>query len=481
MSVDEVKGTPTDPTRRGHRWLTYLGVVAVVVVAFVACLPWIVGNSWVLNRLLHSGLAKNEIEAEIGSAQLGWFVPAQLNRIEMKDQQNRWEMTADQASTELTLWQLIWSQGDLGEFTISGPTVIVNADRPWPQVEADASGTDQEGDRASSSEGKLRVTVEDGTVLIRTQHGEDPQEFLRGANVTVEYAQNAGQRTLVVEPGRPVEEAQLTPEMCNLGIKFIVPVLADVTWVSGAMSLELDECTIPLDHPKDARVVGRLEIRAVESGLHKGLADQIVELVARLGVGDVPESVKLAQDSIVEFRVADERVEHKDLAFGLPAVDKNLVITTNGTVGMDSTLDLVATLPPFGEWLGDGPIGQAMRSQRLTLPVSGTLEDPKVSLEGHQQIIGSLIDQVIPGINENQPLSDEEVDATLNDVGDTVGEVLDLLRERRQMRLERREANQPSTDEEDSRPGMFERMRERREQRRQNRDSRRFQNPPPPS
>jgi len=318
----------------------------------------------------------------------------------------------------------------------------------------------------------LRLKIEDGTVLVRTKNLDVPQEFLTGMNVTVDYLQDAGERTVIVAPGRPIEKAQLTPEMCNLGIKYVVPVLADVTWVKGAMSLELDECRIPLDTPQDAHVVGRLEIEAVESGLQKGISDQVVAIVSRLDLARVPESVKLAQNSIVEFRVADGRIEHRDLAFGLPGINEDLVITTNGTVGMDSSLDLVATLPPFGEWLGEGPIGQAMRSQRLSLPVTGTLDDPQVSVDGHQQIVGSLLNQLIPGLNGDQSLSDEELDMAINEVGETVVDVLELLRDQRQRMREQRQVrrDQRPSDagvNEEAAPntrGFLERRRERRRQ-----------------
>ena len=106
---------------------------------------------------------------------------------------------------------------------------------------------------------------------------------------------------------------------------------------------------------------------------------------------------------------------------------------------MDTSLDLVATLPPIGEWLGDGLIGQAMRSQRLSLPVTGTLDDPQVSVDGHQQIVGSLLNQLVPGLNADQLLNDEEFDLAIDEVGETVVDVLELLRNQRQRMREQRQ------------------------------------------
>ncbi len=465
MSEGDVTAV-SKPASSGRRLMRWGSMLLIGVFLLIVFMPWMVSNTRVLNYLVSNGLSQSDIDAKIGSASLGWFRSAQLHRIQLVDQQDRWEMTADEAATGLTLWQLIWSRGDLGEFKLKGPTVTINASRPWPQ----SAPTEHAVAKTSSSrDGSLRVTIEDGTVLVRTKDLDVPQEFVTGLNVTVDYLQDAGERSVIVAPGRPIERAQLTPEMCNLGIKYVVPVLADVTWVKGAMSLELDECQIPLDAPQDAYVVGRLEIEAVESGLQKGIADQVMAVVSRLELARVPESVKLAQNSIVEFRVADGRVEHRDLAFGLPSINPDLVITTNGTVGMDSSLDLVATLPPIGEWLGDGPIGQAMRSQRLSLPVTGTLDDPQVSVDGHQQIVGSLLNQWVPGLNADQLLNDGELDMAIDDVGETVVDVLELLRSQRQRMREQRQIRQDQRQSEadvnqedaSNRRGFLERRRER--------------------
>ncbi|MCP4190348.1 MAG: AsmA-like C-terminal region-containing protein [Planctomycetaceae bacterium] len=464
-------GTRSVLTRRGGR---ILGVVAILLILFLAGMPSIVGNTRVLNALLKSGLSKNEIEGRIGSARLGWFTSARLRNIRFTDQQQRWMITADEASTELTLWQLIWSGGQLGEFRIQGPTVLIDASRPWPPMSPEEP-SEEKASAEIGADGSLRICIENGNVLVRTEDDFPPASFLKNLNVTVDYQQQQDDRVLIVEPGRPIEEANLTKEMCNLGIKYVVPILADVTWVRGSLSLQLEQCRIPLHRPQDARVKGHLEIRAVDSGLQESLAGQMAQIVSQLGVEEFPDTVKLAQDSIVKFEVENGRVTHQDLAFGLPGLSPNLVITTEGSVGMDSTLDLIATLPPVGEWMGEGLLGQVMRTNRLSLPVTGTLDNPKVSLAGHQQIVGSLLEQVAPGLTGEEPISPETIDETLNQVGETVVDVLEVLRQRREQRREERAAQesaepQTESDIEDEGsellPGILDRIRERRERRR---------------
>ena len=48
-------------------------------------------------------------------------------------------------------------------------------------------------------------------------------------------------------------------------------------------------------------------------------------------------TIRLADESVVSFAVRDGRVEHRDLAFGLPDLGAEFVVRTQGTVGMDGT------------------------------------------------------------------------------------------------------------------------------------------------
>jgi hypothetical protein len=110
-----------------------------------------------------------------------------------------------------------------------------------------------------------------------------------------------------------------------------------------------------------------------------------------------------------------------------------------------------------------------MRSQRLSLPVTGTLDDPQVSVDGHQQIVGSLLNQWVPGLNADQLLNDGELDMAIDDVGETVVDVLELLRSQRQRMREQRQIRQDQRQSEadvnqedaSNRRGFLERRRER--------------------
>ncbi len=445
---------PPAASRRSSRWVTMLAVPPLLIVLFVVGLPWIVSNTSILNGLLKSGLAGHEIEASIGQARLGWMTPASLYDIQLRDEQDRWSLDADRASTELTLLQLLLSRGDLGQFSIKGPTLVVNADKPWPEMPQEEEPPAEEGEMEGLE--RLRVLIEDGRVLVRTATGDEPDEFVRGANLVIDYERNQDKRSVVIQRGKPIERVELTKEMCDLGLKYVLPILADVTWVRGALSVELDRCEIQLGDPQGTRVDGRLYIHSIESGLHEAWVSEVATAASLLGDMKMPESVRLADESVVRFKVSDGRVEHENLQFGLPEVSPDLVITTTGTVGFDQSLDLVATLPPFGDWMGDGVFGQAMRAGRLELAVAGTLEQPQTKLLGGEEILKAL---PIVGPMTKENVTDEDVQETLDDVGEVVDEAVDLLRNFRQQREERMKQREEEGIE---RRRPFQRLRERR-------------------
>jgi len=81
-------------------------------------------------------------------------------------------------------------------------------------------------------------------------------------------------------------------------------------------------------------------------------------------------------------------------------------------VNLDGTLAMVAETSLPVQWLPDGPVGARLKSLRIRLPITGTLEKPKVghpdpremNLEGlgeaAQEVLGRLLDS-----EEERPLS----------------------------------------------------------------------------
>ncbi len=421
-----------------RRWVRWLFGVGVALMALVVVLPTLLSKSGLLVSLLNGKLAAHAIHASIAQSQIGWLTPTAFRDVRIADAADRWEFTVAELGSELSLLQMLTSQGDLGTFVIDRPTIVVAMDQPFDLPPTEPG--EEPGDEAAGSAkvpGRFRIEVKNGTILVRAGARDAPMEFAKQINLQADWQISDGQRLLTIAPGRPLDHVQLTPEMCATGLKYVAPILADVAWTQGSLSLELDQCRIPVDQPETSVVNGRVSLHAVETGLKNPLAKDIARFVARVTQRDLPESVRLADNSVIEFQVQDAHVHHEGLEFGLPEVAPELVIRTDGTVGFDRSLDLHAEIPLPLELIGSGPIAQALGNQTLDLPIRGTLDEPQLRLEGNGQmasdVVSKLLDPIVSG------------DVTAQDV-------VDALRDLRQQRQERREQRGP----------LFPRLRERR-------------------
>ena len=106
----------------------------------------------------------------------------------------------------------------------------------------------------------------------------------------------------------------------------------------------------------------------------------IKELTAILQRGAIPNlknmdgSVMSIDSPNVEFRMVNRRVYHR----GLTLVIGTTPITTQGSVGMDESLALMAEVPINARLLGvDLSLG-ALEGTTLKIPIGGTLNKPKL-------------------------------------------------------------------------------------------------------
>ena len=194
--------------------------------------------------------------------------------------------------------------------------------------------------------------------------------------------------------------------------------------------------------PKSA---GRLTLHSVESGLLESRYAAHVPSGVSVPGTTLPQAIRLADESVVSFAVRDGRVEHRDLAFGLPDLGAEFVVRTQGTVGMDGTLDLRARLPLAGPWLGDGPVARTLQQHDLSLPIRGTLQVPQISLEGQGETLGRLMQEL------GMPLLQNEA---------AVDQLLQQLQQRQELRQQRREGREAEGARDG--PCLSRRLRERR-------------------
>ncbi len=411
--------------RKTRRWWMWLTVVLLCIALFLVLLPTLVIQSGLFDKLVSRRLAKHDLEARIKDPTIGWFTPLQFGELEVLDRRSLWRLTAKQLRGDKTLGQWLWKSSDLGTFTLSEPMLLVELGHPLEAWQRDPPAPT--ADASAPRTQRFRFQIEKGTLLVKRPDAEQPETVVGQIDLDALWETSPSGKLLTIAPGRPLQRVQLTPEMCDLGLKYVAPIFARVAWTSGDLSLELEHCLLPLHDPSKVEVTGRVTLHSVETGLKNPLAERLASLAATVTEKELPKSVRVADGSVIEFTVQDQRVSHTGLEFGLPTLSPELVIRTHGSVGFDKTLDLLAEIPMPTDALGDNVLKKLFAEGPLSLPIGGTLDDPQVSAGE-----GQLASQVLDKFMNSEALSELNTE-----------EIVESLQEMRDRIRERREENGP--------------------------------------
>ena len=173
-------------------------------------------------------------------------------------------------------------------------------------------------------------------------------------------------------------------------LKFVAPVLAEVTSAQGAFSVDMDSCRIPLSDPAKGTFAGKFIIHSIEIGP----GPLIGELAILMGK-ETP--AKLRREGVVQFQMVDGRIYHKDLELIFP----DITIRTYGSVGLDETVAIMTEMPVPPKWLENNPLAQSLKDQTIRIPIAGTLKKPQLDRSVLQQLSGQFIKNAAKNILED--------------------------------------------------------------------------------
>jgi hypothetical protein len=185
---------------------------------------------------------------------------------------------------------------------------------------------------------------------------------------------------LTLPPGHLVQQVQINPRMCAFFLKFVAPVLADVTSAQGAFSIDMDNCRIPLSDPAKGAFAGKFIIHSIEIGP----GPLIRELAVLMGK-ETP--AKLRREGVVPFQMVDGRIYHKDLELIFP----DITIRTYGSVGLDQTVAIMTEMPVPPKWLENNPLAAGLKDQTIRIPIAGTLQKPQLDKSVMEQLSRQFI------------------------------------------------------------------------------------------
>lgn len=418
--TESPSGEPQGRRSRGAFWSLLRWTASSLIVAsvvFVACLPWILGSPDRVSRVVAAAFPELQADVKLGGVQIGWFGPLTLDGLELVPRDGgKPPITIRQVEVGNGLAGILLSAGDLGRVRIEGLEADLVFDRNHrsnldtillPDGPA-AAGAPRPSRGPRRAAVRLRLDVEDAIVRITGPWATEAW-VSEPIDLTAALANAAdGYAEWTIEPVQLLTEAELTQPVAHEVLAYIVPVLADATRTSGRFTLRLDGARLPVGRPEQAELKGLLAMHEVNLG-----PGPLVENMFRsmpFGLGP-PPTVRIAEESNVVFHVANRRVWHRGLEFGIPLKKpgQRLDVQSEGSVGLvDRSLDVKLTLPIPADLPQDRPLVAALAGKQISLGVGGVLGDPKVIFDGSIKaaagdVLVDLIDRLRDGPRPQPP------------------------------------------------------------------------------
>jgi len=205
---------------------------------------------------------------------------------------------------------------------------------------------------------------------------------------------------LIVPPGRVVDRVTLSGPLCDRWMKWLVPVLGHSTHTSGVVSVDLAGARLPLADAFAGELAGQLTFEHLEvtpAAAIQPLANLLVKLQSvidpRFAFGDKAVLLRVRPDP-VRVRLAGRRVAHD----GLVIDAGQLVITSQGSVGHDGSLDARLEVALRGDVVGKTPVlGQLFRTP-LLVPLKGTVSRPQFDAAALEAILGRIVENTAEAV-----------------------------------------------------------------------------------
>lgn len=390
MSIADAAASPRPAAARRPGWSLIrwtLSALLVAAVAGLAVLPSVLGTPERITKLVAKAVPELDADVTPGRVRLGWFGPIVLEELSVVPRNgDPTPIAVRRVEIEHGLAGIILSAGDLGRVRIEGLTADVEFDREHrsnldsilpPREPGGATGR---GPRRAAI--GLRLEVEDAIVRISGPWTSDPW-VSEPIDVRAALGNGAdGRAVWTVEPVQLLKSAELEQTVAHEVLAYIVPVFADAARTSGRFSLRLDGATFPVGRPEDAKLAGLLQMHEVSLGPGPLVENMFRSLPFNL---PPPPTVRIADEADVTFHLAERRMWHDGLEFGVPLrkPGQRLDVRSQGSVGLDDrSLDLKLSLPIPEDLPQDRPLVAALAGKQVSLGVGGVLGEPKVLFDG---------------------------------------------------------------------------------------------------
>jgi hypothetical protein len=289
------------------------------------------------------------------------------------------------------------------ELALSGPWTLqaqadgpLAADGPWNRRIAGLVGKGTltmnqfKYEQFTGGNGQIDWRMADGRVVFGPEPGKTSRFEVAGGFVNVGGAldlKGDSARLVVEEPLQLVEGVPLEGEQLQAYLRYASPVLAASMNAKGKVFATIEAMDVPLAEGKGslATAAGRYRIDEFQTvmagplGRVLGAAGAQTETpVHPFG----PVNVTLADG---KFRIAEHDLQYST----------NTRLRFGGTIGLDKTMNVVVGVPLTDELLAKQKVSASampyLRGQTVSLPLTGTLDEPKLDEKAMGQLIAKAV------------------------------------------------------------------------------------------
>ncbi len=250
-----------------------------------------------------------------------------------------------------------------------------------------------------AGESTLNAQLRQGALQLTANSPE-----LSGGKLTLntQLLLNAQPMQWQVPQGRLIENVAITPEMCRTWLQFVAPIVADATRVEGRFSLDVERGLFPVADPIQGESNGVLHIQGAE--VRSGPLAQGYVMLARnveaLAKGKPAAAIDQGSASLltlpsqqVRYRVVKGRVYHENLI----VQSGDVRVITSGWVDANQQMQMMAAIPIQDNWIERAPWLASMRGTALNVPISGSMQQPKIDSQVIEQMTRGMIDNAARG------------------------------------------------------------------------------------
>lgn len=212
----------------------------------------------------------------------------------------------------------------------------------------------------------IETTLNGGTLVLKPELSRDEDgRWLAG-----------------LREGSFIENADVNEEVSHRVLAYVAPVLDGATRMSGQVSARFDKAQIPLTG--SAREHAVVEGAVVFHDVAFTPGPMALQMYDLLGM----EPLTITLNEPVVLSIYGGKVHQRGFSIPLGSLAR---VEMEGTVGFDRSLDVVVNLPLASERFVNVPVFNSIApALRVTVPIRGTLDEPRVDGKAMARSMGEM-------------------------------------------------------------------------------------------